>query len=607
MADHPKRPPHDVFASLLGPSPGADQHENGDRRDEPPHAGTQEVGLEAALNLIAEQAQLISRASGAAIALKSGELMVCRARAGEMAPDIGSRLDISSGLSGECVRTGQVLRCGDTESDRRVDLAVCRHLGVRSIVVMPLLLEQRIVGVFEVFSPQPAAFGDAEVAALESMRDLIVSAVRPSPAPHHERAVGATTGETAAAAGIVNLSIPVPRSKASLTAVKIFGQDFEIPESFVGSSTGNENLDRQIFSGIPSAKHSKQKLLARERKNNVPQKKNGEPSISFRGDSIGQHAGDDLVCEIEERGRIAALCMGAGLGTFAPSQAELMPPPEPWISRKLIVAGGAALVLGLVWLGWGGRSENPKQLSNTQSPADANAVSVPSSSNTESALAKPAPASALTAIETEQLPPPAPAESSKATSWAEPSPSKANKSAPGEASALAKRTVTRPSAGKPTPTKVEESEASVAKNHVGEPDSAQAAIAPTTKLPIATNPASPAASATPEAVASGPPAESPKQNKHHGIDLSQGVVSTVRAPRSSNNSDADVLQLLETSAKAGDPNAQLALAVRYADGNGVRQSYSEAMKWFAKAEAQGVFAQDSKAKDARKRAGQFGQ
>jgi hypothetical protein len=61
--------------------------------------------LNATLQLLAERAQYITGASGAAIALREGEKMVCRASAGPSAPELGTRLQTDSGLSGESVRT----------------------------------------------------------------------------------------------------------------------------------------------------------------------------------------------------------------------------------------------------------------------------------------------------------------------------------------------------------------------------------------------------------------------------------------------------------------------------------------------------------------------
>src|SRR5438552_15403264 len=72
-----------------------------------------ELDLEPEISIIAERAQALTGATGAAIALRKGDEIVCRARTGRTAPALGVRLDINSGLSAECVRTGEVLICED--------------------------------------------------------------------------------------------------------------------------------------------------------------------------------------------------------------------------------------------------------------------------------------------------------------------------------------------------------------------------------------------------------------------------------------------------------------------------------------------------------------
>ena len=78
--------------------------------------------LEAALQLIAQRTQYITNATGAAIALKEGVDLVCRAATGSTAPDRGARLEIRTGLTAECIRSGELLRCDNAENDPRVDL-----------------------------------------------------------------------------------------------------------------------------------------------------------------------------------------------------------------------------------------------------------------------------------------------------------------------------------------------------------------------------------------------------------------------------------------------------------------------------------------------------
>ena len=52
-----------------------------------------------------------------------------------------------------CAR-GRPLRCDDAERDPRVNREVCRQLGIASVVVMPVVNDDEVLGVFELFSGQ---------------------------------------------------------------------------------------------------------------------------------------------------------------------------------------------------------------------------------------------------------------------------------------------------------------------------------------------------------------------------------------------------------------------------------------------------------------------
>src|SRR5581483_6308839 len=79
-----------------------------------------DLALDLLLHDIAEHALESTRASGAAIALDRDGAMVCRAAAG-VAPGLGIKIDIRSGLTGACVRERKLQWCRDTERDARVD------------------------------------------------------------------------------------------------------------------------------------------------------------------------------------------------------------------------------------------------------------------------------------------------------------------------------------------------------------------------------------------------------------------------------------------------------------------------------------------------------
>ena len=133
--------------------------------------------LDATLQLLAERAQYITGASGAAVALRDGESMVCCASAGPSAPELGAHLQIDSGLSAESVRTRQILICEDAENDPRVNRESCRTFGIASVVVMPLVRGEEVYGVFELLSGRPRAFEERDYVALNRLSEMIQTAV----------------------------------------------------------------------------------------------------------------------------------------------------------------------------------------------------------------------------------------------------------------------------------------------------------------------------------------------------------------------------------------------------------------------------------------------
>jgi hypothetical protein len=182
---------------------------------------------ETTLQSIAERALTLTGATGAAIALSEGndKEMICVASAGSDAPPVGSRLQVGSGFSGECVRTGRSLRCDDSETDNRVDREGCRVLGIRSLVAVPIRLGTKVAGLLEVFSPQPYAFNADDIGALQQLTGSILStmghgteaqASPPTPVAPPPPAVRSPRVENrpAAKAALVDTERPIPATKA---------------------------------------------------------------------------------------------------------------------------------------------------------------------------------------------------------------------------------------------------------------------------------------------------------------------------------------------------------------------------------------------------------
>ncbi len=65
--------------------------------------------LDSILRAITDAARVVTGADGIALALRSNGMVVCQARAGEIAPHVGAQLNVDSGISGESHRQSSPL------------------------------------------------------------------------------------------------------------------------------------------------------------------------------------------------------------------------------------------------------------------------------------------------------------------------------------------------------------------------------------------------------------------------------------------------------------------------------------------------------------------
>jgi TonB family protein len=131
---------------------------------------------ESILRAITDAARILTGAHGTALALQTNGVILCRARSGEIAPELGAPLNVESGISGECLRSASILVCNDAAVDSRVDREACLGLGVRSIVVVPLRGPTGIGGILEAFSTRAYAFGTEQIDALRALAEIAESA-----------------------------------------------------------------------------------------------------------------------------------------------------------------------------------------------------------------------------------------------------------------------------------------------------------------------------------------------------------------------------------------------------------------------------------------------
>ena len=141
--------------------------------DPVPHPDDSGAELDAALQALVQKAQYISNATGAALALRQGADVVCRAASGSSAPDRGARLQIKSGLTAECLRSGELMHCHNVMLDARVDMESCKRLGIESIIITPIRNGQSLVGVLELFSSHAYSFQERDIETVRGVAEQI--------------------------------------------------------------------------------------------------------------------------------------------------------------------------------------------------------------------------------------------------------------------------------------------------------------------------------------------------------------------------------------------------------------------------------------------------
>ena len=132
-----------------------------------------DFGFEGVLRTVVDEALALTNADAAVVELPDGDDLVYRAVAGAAVPFAGFRLAAAGSASGYCLANVEALVVVDTETDDRVDRDVCRQVGARSMVVVPLIHAGRPAGVLKVYSAEPNRVGADEARVLGLLGNVI--------------------------------------------------------------------------------------------------------------------------------------------------------------------------------------------------------------------------------------------------------------------------------------------------------------------------------------------------------------------------------------------------------------------------------------------------
>jgi hypothetical protein len=113
------------------------------------------------------------------------------------------------------------LRCDDAESDPRVNRQSCRELGIASVVVMPIVSEDHVLGVFELFSGRPKAFDERDLSALQRLGEMVETAVQHARAASLRRSAEVPSDEAALSMVTPPRPTPEPQIAAPQSPIEL--------------------------------------------------------------------------------------------------------------------------------------------------------------------------------------------------------------------------------------------------------------------------------------------------------------------------------------------------------------------------------------------------
>jgi len=135
------------------------------------------LDLDAALAVVAEKVARITGASGAGIGILEEKIVRYRAAAGTTALPVGSEVPLSNAVCQASVRTGQVIRSEDVNTELLFDPESCRARGIASLVAVPIYQDGDIIGALELYFDQANGYAEQDIHTCQLMGGLVTEAL----------------------------------------------------------------------------------------------------------------------------------------------------------------------------------------------------------------------------------------------------------------------------------------------------------------------------------------------------------------------------------------------------------------------------------------------
>lgn len=135
------------------------------------------LDLDKTLGVIAEKVAHIAGATGAGIGLLEEKIVRYRAGTGTPALPVGSEVPLATAICAASVRTGQVIRSDDVNTEVLFDPEPCRERGILSLVAVPIYHDGDIVGGLELYFDRLHGYAEQDIHTCQLMAGLVTEAI----------------------------------------------------------------------------------------------------------------------------------------------------------------------------------------------------------------------------------------------------------------------------------------------------------------------------------------------------------------------------------------------------------------------------------------------
>jgi hypothetical protein len=136
-----------------------------------------ELDVDGAMHLIVDCARNVANATGVAIGLLKGDQLVYRAGSGSAATYVGRRPMVTLTVPANTDASREILRVENAQTDTRIEAAICRQFGAKSLLILLIHHDLAVAGVLEILFSEAHAFQDREIRTYRLMARLIGEAM----------------------------------------------------------------------------------------------------------------------------------------------------------------------------------------------------------------------------------------------------------------------------------------------------------------------------------------------------------------------------------------------------------------------------------------------